>query len=89
MLEDYAKVFNERKLYFRFSNLLKAFIESLKGKKIIGEVAKRGALFNHYYTEFRHHLYCAYYFLGQLDLLEKTILQQYNELAPFIEFILM
>ncbi len=86
MLEDYANVFNEKKLYFRFSNLLKAFIESFKGKKIKGNIAKEGALFNHYYSEFRYHLYCAYYFLGQLDLLENTIIQQYNELKAFIEF---
>ena len=86
MLEDYANVFNERNLYFRFSNLLKAFIESFKGKKIKGNLAKRGALFNHYYSEFRYHLYCAYYFLGQLELLENTIMQQYNELKPFIEY---
>ena len=86
MLEDYANVFNERKLYLRFNGLMKAFIESFKGTKIKSNVAKRGALFNHYYSEFRYHLYCAYYFLGQLDLLEKTIMQQYNELKPFIEF---
>jgi len=28
----------------------------------------------------------AYYFLEQLDLLEKAIMQQYNELKPFIQF---
>ncbi|KKL81444.1 hypothetical protein LCGC14_1994680 [marine sediment metagenome] len=86
MLEDYANVFNERKLYLRFSGLMQAFIESFKGSKIKGNVAKRGTLFNHYYSEFRYHLYCAYYFLGQLDLLENTIIKQYNELKPFIEF---
>ena len=86
MLEDYANVFNEKKIYLRFSGLMKAFIDSFKGTKIKGDVAKRGTLFNHYYPEFRHHLYCAYYFLGQLELLENTIIQQYNELKPFIEF---
>jgi len=85
MLEDYVNVFNERKLYLRFNGLVKAFIESFKGIKIQGDVVKRGTLFNHYYSEFKYHLYCAYYFLGQLDLLEKTIMQQYNELKPFIE----
>jgi len=86
MLEDYSNVFNERKLYLRFNGLVKAFIESFKGIKIQGNVAKRGTLFNHYYSEFKYHLYCAHYFLGQLDLLEKTIMQQYNKLKPFIEF---
>ncbi|KKL75059.1 hypothetical protein LCGC14_2058670, partial [marine sediment metagenome] len=60
MLEDYANVFNERNLYLRFSGLMKAFIESFKGSEIKGIVAKRGTLFNHYYAEFRYHLYCAY-----------------------------
>ncbi len=86
MLEDYANVFNERILYLRFNGLVKAFIESFKGIKIQGNVAKRGTLFNQYYSEFKYHLYCAYYFLGQLDLLEKTIMQQYNELKPLIKF---
>ena len=86
MLEDYANVFNERNLYLRFSGLMKAFIESFKGSEIKGNVAKRGTLFNHYYAEFRYHLYCAYYFLRHLDLLENIIIKQYNELKPLIEF---
>ena len=86
MLEDYANVFNERKLYLRFNGLMKVFIENCKETKIKGNVARRVSLFNHYYSEFRYQLYCAYYFLGQLDLLEKTIMQQYNELKPFIMF---
>lgn len=86
MLEDYAKIFNQRKLFLRFNGLQKAFIEKHKGIKIIGKVATKGHLFNHYFNEYKYHLYSAYYFLEQLEQLEKAIMDQYKELKLFIEF---
>lgn len=86
MLEDYASIFNRRKLFLRFNGLQKAFIEKYKGTIIKCKVAAKGHLFNHYFNEYKYHLYSAYYFLEQLTQLEKAIMDQYNELKTFIEF---
>ena len=86
MLDDYANIFNQRKLFLRFNGLQKVFIEKFKGIKIVGKMLEKGRLFNHYFTEFKYHLYSAYYFLEHLEQLEKAIMNQYKELKPFIEF---
>ncbi len=86
MLEDYANIFNKRKLFLRFNGLQKAFFEKLKNVKIEGKVAEKTRLFDHYFTEYKYHLYSAYYFLEQLEQLEIAIMKQYDELKPFIEF---
>lgn len=86
MLEDYANIFNKKKLFLRFNGLFSTFSENLKGTKIISEFAERFHLFHHYFTEYKYHLYSAYYFLEQLEQLEKAIMAQYIELKPFIEF---
>ena len=86
MLEDYANIFNKKKLFLRFNGLQKAFIEKSKEIKIKGEIVAKHDLFNHYFTEYKYHLYSAYYFLGQLEQLEKAIMNQFKELKPFIDF---
>ena len=86
MLEDYANIFNKKKLFLRFNGIQKVFFEKLKGTEVAGKVAEKWHLFNHYFNEFKYHLYSAYYLLEQLKQLEKAIINQYKELKPFIEF---
>lgn len=86
MIEDYATIFNKKKLFLRFNGLQKAFIDELKGKKIVGKVVERENLFYHYFNEFKYHLFSAYYFIEQLEQLEKAIMDHYNGLKPLIEF---
>ncbi len=86
MLEDYANIFNQRKLFLRFNGLQKAFIEKHKGAKIKGGIIAKHNLFIHYSNEYKYHLYSAYYFIEQLEQLEKAIINQYKELKPFIDF---
>ncbi len=86
MLEDYANIFNQRKLFLRFNGLQKAFIEKHKGAKIKGGIIAKHNLFIHYFNEYKYHLYSAYYFIEQLEQLEKAIINQYKELKPFIDF---
>ena len=86
MLEDYVNIFNKKNLFLRFNGLQTAFIEKIKGKKVEGVKLVKVNLFNHYFTEYKYHLYSAYYFLEQLEQLDKAIMTQFNELKPFIEF---
>ena len=86
MLEDYANIFNNRKLYLKFNGLQKAFFDKLKDSKILSASNKRWTLFMHYFIEFKYHLYSAYYLLEQLEQLEKAIMTQYIDLRKSIEF---
>jgi hypothetical protein len=82
MLEDYANIFNKRKLFLRFNGLQKGYI----GTKIKDKVLTKHILFNHYFNEYKYHLYSAYYFLEQLEQLENAIMNQYKYLKSSIEF---
>jgi len=86
MLEDYAKIFNQKKMFLRYNGLQIAFFEKLEGIEVVGKVVEKWHLFNHYFNEFKYHIYSAYYILEQLEQLEKAILDQFNELKSFIEF---
>ncbi len=82
ILEDYANIFNRRNLFLRFNGLLTTFRKNLEGVKIVGNVRVRNDLFHHYFHEYRYHLFSAYYFLEQIEQLEKAIMDQYNGLKP-------
>ena len=55
MLEDYASIFNKRKLFLRFNGLQKAFFEKIKNIKIEGKIAEKRRLFDHYFAEYKYH----------------------------------
>ena len=86
MLLNYAKIFNEKKLFLKFNGLQLAFVNQLKELEISGEILDNLKLFSHYYNEFLHHSYSVYCILEQMNQLELAILKQYNELKPNIEF---
>ena len=86
MLEDYANIFNKRKLFLRFNGLQKGYIEKFKENQIKGKIATKYNLFNHYFNEYKYHLYSAYYFFEQLEQLENAIMSQYKSFRSSIEF---
>ena len=86
MLLNYAEIFNEKKLFLKLNGLQQAFRNKLKDFKIIGEILNKQKLFSHYYNEFLHHSYSAYYLIEQMNQLEIAIMKQYNELKLNIEF---
>ena len=86
MLEDYVNIFNRRKLFLGFNGLQKGYIEKQVGKKTMGKVLTKHNLFNHYFNEYKYHLYSVYYFLEQIEQLENAIMNQYKNLRSSIEF---
>ncbi len=86
MLEDYANIFNKRKLFLRFNGLQQRYIEKYIGTKTKDKALTKHNLFNHYFNEYKYHLYSAYYFLEQLEQLENAIMNQFKYLKSSIEF---